>query len=35
VADAEREKNGNPEAEEVLELFVQIMNSRLEAGAVK
>lgn len=31
----DRAKNGDPQAEEVMELFVQIMNSRLEGGAAK
>lgn len=31
----DRKANGDPQAEQVLGLFVEIMNSRLEAGATK
>lgn len=35
ISAEDRAKNGDPQAEEVMELFVQIMNSRLEGGAAK
>ena len=35
VSAEDRKKNGDPQAEEVLELFLEIMNSRLESGGSK